>query len=107
MSEYGNWEWAVVQLVNPMEWRLHIWCDRPDGRIVVTGFDEFGGMAVERLDHGVRSDFDGFRIPDSLATILHQAMKPVKDPSGEISRLEESLTVERTRVDKILDAQWR
>lgn len=100
-----------------MEWRAHVSEDYEamvmdarrvifhrrlgDGGEVIVGFGESGHPIVESRDPNTVSDFRGLLIPPDALEALAELLKP--GPSrGEVARLEESLAVERRRVDDLL-----
>jgi len=98
-------------------WRVHLVDDfmshttmlvvhRPtaNGSEVLTGFTEDGHPIFEHVPPGVVSPNNLPHLPIGALSALREAIQP--GPSKqEMARLEDALTVERQRVDKILD-KW-
>jgi hypothetical protein len=80
--------------------RLLIWRELPDGRIEYVG----GQVELTLLEEpeALSPVPLGLRIPADAVTALADAMHHRAAGAGELKRLEEALTLERARVDRIL-----
>lgn len=69
---------------------------------IIVGFDPDGRPVTDTIPVGVRPEFPGLAIPVDALQALAETVKPGPS-SAEVGRLEDALTVERRRVDQVLD----
>lgn len=80
---------------------LVLWRNSGDMVEVVIGFTDHGDAIVERRDSALATPEHLPRIPTEALQALVEHVKPGAS-SAEVQRLEEALTIERTRVDSLL-----
>lgn len=105
IGESGGWV-AVMEESWDGTATLHL-VNRQQGAVrEIIGFQETGLPIWEYVEEGTRGTFAGFRIPLDALKGIAEVLKP--GPSqGEVQRLEESLGVERARVDQVLAERLR
>lgn len=97
-----SWRVVVTYDWASLSHRLIMMRQAVGGCDLVTGFDERGMPIVTFVEEGVMAEFNGFVLPDDVATLIAEAVKP--GPSQEsFTLLEEALVAERRRVDRLLE----
>lgn len=79
-----------------------LWRQHADSRSeVITGFTADGDPILTVIEQGVRYG-NVLRLPMGAAFAIAEALKP-GPATGELARITDALSIERARVDRVLD----
>lgn len=102
---------------DPYDWQVHIereWQHMGQSRVIIfrrspnraievmTGLGAGGDAIFTRYEDGAQVTERGILLPTAALHAIADTLKPGPD-SAELGRVVEALTVERARVDRILD----
>lgn len=102
-ADVGRWRAILIEDFPLDSFRVVLMQQRGDHTEVLSGWDEHGFPTMEAVEPGVRIDHLGLLLPDDAVRAIAEAVKP--GPSqGELRRLEDALDLERSRVEKAINA---